>query len=187
MPKYYEFEVSLKFIKPRIWRRFLLHQAATFAELHNTIQDAFGWQQCHLWEFREPGRHGEPIGGVPMDDGWGPETPDAKRIKLSHFFVEDLPGTTCIYAYDFGDDWEHQVKMRKVVADKGKFNRRLLAGRRACPREDCGGAPGYERMVEFVRTGDDIWGDDAVDLARWLGDWDPERFELKAAKKTFDR
>ena len=187
MPKYYEFEVSLKILKPRIWRRFLLRQAATFAELHDAIQDAFGWEHCHLWDFREPGRRGETIGGVPMDDGWGPETPDAKRIKLSRIFSEDSPGATCLYVYDFGDNWEHDVKMRKVVTDKARFKRRLLAGRRACPPEDCGGLAGYERMAVFATTGDDIWEDGGESLADWLGDWDPDRFDLEEEGAAFDR
>ena len=187
MPQYYEFEVSLLHIKPRIWRRFLLRETATFAELHDAIQDAFGWEQCHLWDFREPGRRGEPIAGVPVDDGWGTKTPDGKRIKLSRFFSADQPGAKCIYVYDFGDDWEHDVKMRKVVADSAKFKRRLLAGSRACPPEDCGGVPGYFQMVDIVQTRKDPDEDDPEGLAEWLGDWDPERFGLEAAQKAFDR
>jgi len=49
---YYEFEVSLEGIKPRIWRRFLLRKDSTFHELHDTIQRACGWQDRHLYAFR---------------------------------------------------------------------------------------------------------------------------------------
>ena len=38
MPRYYEFEVSLQELQPRIWRRFLLRTTATFAQLHQAIQ-----------------------------------------------------------------------------------------------------------------------------------------------------
>ena len=186
MPKYYEFEVSLRHIKPRIWRRFLLRKTATFSDLHNAIQEAFGWGRYHLWEFHEPGRRGETIAGVPDVDGWGTDVPEASRVKLSGYFIEDLADNRCVYVYDFGDDWEHNVSMRKVVTDKERFERRLLAGRCACPPEDCGGVPGYERMVGFVKTGKDIYGDDAVDLAEWLGDWKPDHFDLEKAHEQFD-
>ena len=63
MPKYYEFEVSLQEIQPRIWRRFLLRNTATFAQLHQAIQQSFGWQERHLWEFRLPTHQGRPIAG----------------------------------------------------------------------------------------------------------------------------
>jgi len=54
IPRYYEFEVSLQEIQPRIWRRFLLRTTSTFTHLHDAIQDCFGWQDDHLWEFRLP-------------------------------------------------------------------------------------------------------------------------------------
>jgi hypothetical protein len=45
MPDYFEFEVTLREIQPRIWRRFLLgSQGTTFWDLHMAIQDSCGWQ-----------------------------------------------------------------------------------------------------------------------------------------------
>ena len=52
MPKYFEFEVELLEIEPRNWRRFQLAAVSSFKTLHNAIQDAFGWQRKHLYEFR---------------------------------------------------------------------------------------------------------------------------------------
>ena len=43
MPEYFEFEVELTGVKPRMWRRFLVPKAATFLDLHQAIQDACGW------------------------------------------------------------------------------------------------------------------------------------------------
>ena len=51
MPKYFEMEVSLLGIEPRIWRRFLIRAEATFQDLHNAIQEACGWENAHLFEF----------------------------------------------------------------------------------------------------------------------------------------
>ena len=42
MPKYFDLEISLLEIEPRIWRRFLIHSQATFMDLHDAVQQAFG-------------------------------------------------------------------------------------------------------------------------------------------------
>lgn len=63
MPKYYEFEVSLQEIQPRSWRRFLLRTTSTFAQLHQAIQQSFGWQESYLWEFRLPPIRASPSRG----------------------------------------------------------------------------------------------------------------------------
>jgi hypothetical protein len=43
LPKYFDFEVSLCEVTPRIWRRFLLHSTATFSDSDVAIQEACGW------------------------------------------------------------------------------------------------------------------------------------------------
>ena len=79
------------------------------------------------------------------------------------------------------------MKARKVVTDKARFKRRLSAGRRACPPEDCRGVLGYERMVKFAMTGEDPWEDDPESLAEWLGDWNPDGFDLENEGAAFNR
>jgi hypothetical protein len=38
-----ELGVSLKLIKPKVWRQFLIAESATIEDLHQAIQDACGW------------------------------------------------------------------------------------------------------------------------------------------------
>ena len=85
-----------------IWRRFLIPTSSTFAQLHKAIQLTFGWGDYHLWDFREPGRTGETIAGIPIDEGWGPPTPDAAKVKVKAYFEGPHARQTCIYRYDFG-------------------------------------------------------------------------------------
>lgn len=187
MPRYYELEVSLQYIQPRIWRRFLVRAAATFAQLHLAIQDSFGWQNYHLWEFRLPTFGGRPIAGLPGGEEYGRPTPDGKAVKLNTYFTGRRAMEWCEYVYDFGDTWIHDVKLIAVRSDKGAFRRRLLAGERTGPPEDCGSTPGYERMVHFLETGEDLYDDDPEGLAAWLGSWRPDGFDLASAKATFDQ
>jgi hypothetical protein len=187
MPEYFEFEVSLQEITPRIWRRFRLRATLTFASLSSAIQESFGWAGGHLWEFRRPGRRGDPIAGVPDEDGEGLDgVPDGARVRMSSYFKGAGKPRRCFYTYDFGDNWDHDVKLVKIVEDADVYERRLLDGARACPPEDCGGYDGYQRMRTAVETGEDPWDDDE-ELLEWLGDWDPEEFDLEATKRAFDR
>lgn len=48
----YQFKISLKGIKPTIWRRIQVPETYTFWDLHVAIQDAMGWEDYHLHEFR---------------------------------------------------------------------------------------------------------------------------------------
>ncbi|MCH9046473.1 MAG: plasmid pRiA4b ORF-3 family protein [SAR324 cluster bacterium] len=186
MPEYLELEISLVGIRPRIWRRFRIASTATFADLHDAIQQSFGWENCHLWEFVEPRRRGNAIAGIP-DDEFRDGRPAASAVKLSQYFTGKGTGKRCHYVYDFGDDWTHDVKLVGTGSDPERYHRRLLAGKHACPPEDCGGVPGYARMVEFLATGKDPYGEDPEELREWIDDLQPESFDLAAWKAAFDR
>ena len=184
VPGYFEFEVSLRDIRPRIWRRFLLARDGTFGDLQRAIQDSFGWVGGHLWEFRASPR-GRVLAGWsgPVEFDPSEETPDAEDVGLAGHFVGS---EKCQYIYDFGDGWRHEVRRKRRVSSEERFHRRLLAGRRACPPEDCGGARGYGRMVCIVETGVDPWGESVEEMREWLGGWDPGAFDLADCKRRFD-
>ena len=186
MPIYDEFEVSLRYIEPRIWRRFQIDRRASFADLHVAIQLSFGWERAHLWEFRTRARGKRALAGPKMDDVWSlrEPPPDAESTKLAGFFGP-RKHRRCVYVYDFGDFWVHEVLFRRRFATQVRFQRRLIAGERAGPLEDCGGVPGYERLVEFLQTGVDPWEEDPRDLKEWYGHWDPEAFDLEQARTHF--
>src|SRR3989338_5928574 len=168
MPQYFECDVSLGHVTPRLWRRFLLRRTATFQDLHRAIQDACGWENAHLFEFRAGGRQGATIAGIPDEDGLGDPVPDARKVKLVAYCGSSGPAR-CVYLYDFGDGWEHDVHLRGVVALPETFRRRLLDGQRAFPPEDCGSYPGYARCVQ-VAQGARMTADERADgVNRGLG------------------
>ncbi len=188
MGGYYDFEVFLADIEPRIWRRFQISDGANFNDLHHAIQDAFGWEGGHLWEFMKPAQREGIIAGVPGEDfGGDTDAPDADTVSLTTFFGGKGGGKKCLYLYDFGDGWYHHVVLKKTDSDSGDFLRKLVGGERACPLEDCGGVPGYERMAAFVKSGKDPYGDAPEELAEWIDDWNPDEFDLEGFRKMFDR
>ena len=55
------------------------------------------------------------------------------------------------YTYDFGDDWEHDIILEKVIGpDAERRTPALLTGKGACPPEDCGGPWGYAEIKDAV-------------------------------------
>lgn len=193
MPRYFDFEVSLVGIKPRIWRRFLLMENASCANLHEAIQAAFGWENDHLYEFRREGRRGGRLCRADYEDQYDEDAaPVAKKVKVGDVFA--LPGDTCLYIYDFGDDWQHEVVLKGIVELPEKFSCRLLDGQRNGPPEDCGGIWGYEdccqalaHTKEELAKLDQHAREEVESRLEWLGDWRPEDFNLAVRKKRFDR
>lgn len=178
MPTYFEVEVILREIAPTIWRRFLITATASFADLHEAIQIACGWENRHQFEFRTA--KGVPLAGIP-DPNRRRSPPDARQVQ-----VKSVLGTgrakACRYLYDFGDGWEHEVVWHRRVTIPERFVRRLLGGGRAFPPEDCGAYEGYEACVRAART-----GEDPGEIGEWKGTWDPEHFNLRQVARRFDR
>lgn len=69
----FQFRITLLDIEPPIWRRIQL-QDCTLGELHEHIQGAMGWRNCHLHQFIVEGeQYGPPS---PHDFALGPEMID---------------------------------------------------------------------------------------------------------------
>lgn len=172
----YEFKITLKEIKPKIWRKIQVPQTYNFWDLHVAIQDAMGWEDYHLHQFNmgDP-KTGEKVSiGIPDEDGIVDYhiIPGAEA-EISKYFLS--PKDKALYEYDFGDGWEHEVVLEKILpAESGAKYPRCIGGARACPPEDCGGPWGYQALLEIMNNPDDP---DYAEKMEWLGDdFDPEEF-----------
>lgn len=173
-PTVHRLKVSLRGSKPPIWRRLEVPSQITLALLHDVIQDAFGWENYHLWVFTTPaGEFGRP------DPELGHRSAAGKKLNG----VVRRAGDRVGYTYDFGDDWEHDILVEDVrSAEPGVAYPRCVAGRRACPPEDCGGIWGYEELLAVLA---DPRHEDHEERLEWLGlssarDFDPAAFDLDA-------
>jgi hypothetical protein len=129
--------VRLEEVDPPVWRQVQVPAASTLAGLHEVIQVAMGWAGMHLWQFG-PLLFGELRGEYD------------KAAALDACLAK--PGDTLGYLYDFGDQWVHRVTLDRVTARPRGPLPRCLAGRRACPPEDCGGPWGYEAALKGLRA-----------------------------------
>ncbi|MBC7077590.1 MAG: plasmid pRiA4b ORF-3 family protein, partial [Synergistales bacterium] len=60
-PSIYQFKVTLKSIRPPIWRRFRVPNDITRYKLHLVLQEVMGWLNYHLYQFVIRGtRYGDP-------------------------------------------------------------------------------------------------------------------------------
>jgi Plasmid pRiA4b ORF-3-like protein len=65
----YQIKVTLLGTDPAIWRRVLVPADLTLEQLHNVLQLAMGWEDCHMHEFRiGQQRFGKP---APMEQAFG--------------------------------------------------------------------------------------------------------------------
>lgn len=155
---------------PLIWRQVDVPISISLKTLHNVIQAAMGWLDCHLWEMRL----GRQTYGLPMEEDWG----DLPRIDAAKVRVSQILGprrTVIDYTYDFGDSWDHRLTLTNVR--RGEANTaypRYIAGERPAPPEDCGGVPGFYAALE-ARA--DPSHPDHADVVEWLADYDPEAFD----------
>jgi len=73
-----------------------------------------------------------------------------KKIKISDLLTKKKE--KIIYEYDFGDGWEHDVIVEKILPVDEKFKYPIcLEGKMNCPPEDCGGIWGYSDMLEILK------------------------------------
>jgi hypothetical protein len=165
--------VTLRDTAPPIWRRVRVPGRYTLHQLHRVFQLLFGWQDYHLYEFEVAGRRFS----TPDDDRWD-EIPseDATRATLHDLTLQ--AGAEFLYTYDFGDSWEHEIVVERLVSAAGAPDEALpmlLGGARAGPPEDAGGPSGYARLVEALRDPDDP---EHQEYRTWAGeDYEPGRFD----------
>ena len=165
-----ELEVALRDVEPRVWRRVVVPGTTTLRRLHDLLQAAMGWENRHLYLFAFPdGDYGD-VEDMELGD---------VGTKLAQL-VE--PGSGFRYDYDFGDGWEHDVRVLGRTRADGAH---CLDGAGACPPEDCGGVPGYERLLEVLA---DPAHPEHAELAEWLGrPFDPAVFDPDRADAAMQR
>ena len=77
-----------------------------------------------------------------------------------------MAGDRFTYEYDFGDSWTHAVVVESLERNVEPLKHAVcLEGARACPPEDCGGFPGFERLCDALADPND---DEHDGLSEWV-------------------
>ncbi|MCU5444673.1 plasmid pRiA4b ORF-3 family protein [Bacillus cereus] len=180
-PAIYQFKITLKGIRPPIWRRFLIHNEVTFKEFHDIIQVVMGWEDCHLYNFYTNDSYiEEQYDGMDMFAS-SSEKHDATDTQIGELITSEKQ--KCLYTYDFGDGWEHELVLEKILPfDENVTVPICQKGKRACPPEDCGGPYMYNEIQKALR------GEGEIDegLREWIGEFDSEEFDVDEVNEMLE-
>lgn len=187
----YQLRVTLREISPLIWRRLLVRDDSTLADLHYALQIALGWSDVHLHRFTLRGR----TYGIPQIGGIG-YTANARHVRLADLRLR--AHERFVYAYDFTDGWVFDIRLeQRLPLDARWMYPVCTGGARAGPPEDCGGPWAFmalrqrytpitilERLVALRESSTEDERDDAreerAELGYWLGS---ERIDRRAINR----
>lgn len=175
----YQIKVTLRGSKPPIWRRFQVAGDTRLSKLHDILQVVMGWEDYHLYQFTIGGTYfGRP------DPDFGLDMESDRKVRLSQVVTGEKAKFT--YEYDFGDSWEHQILIEKILPpEPGVRYPICLTGKRACPPEDCGGIWGYADFLEAIQNPKHP---EHEDMLEWIGgEFDPEAFDLEEVNRALKR
>jgi hypothetical protein len=160
-----------------VWRRLQVPADLSLDQLHEVIQTAMGWHNCHMHVFSDGwSEYGRP------DRELGHQ--DERKVHLSQLLTS--VGDKIGYNYDFGDDWLHDITLEKILpAGVGVNRAACTAGKGACPPEDCGGVWGYEELKATLADPD---AEEHDDMLEWLGlssgdDFNPKEFSAEEVNR----
>lgn len=177
--------ITLLDLDPAPWREVEVPLSMTFKGLHDTIQAAFLWFNCHLWEFEFAGRRY----GQSFDDGFaemfgGERTYKANVARLTK--LRDTGIKKFLYTYDMGDNWEHRIEVLDLFQANPRIPLpRFRQGQWRTPPEDIGGFPGFEMFLEAIA---DPNHEEHDHLLEWHGGpFDPKDIEEDIVKIQMDR
>jgi hypothetical protein len=161
-------KITLNDVKPPVLRRVEVPFDIRLDRLHLAVQAAMGWTNSHLYEFRA----GEVGWSTPYPGGDGAnDFLDARKARLGDI-LEDIGTKKLLYLYDFGDGWEHTIRVERLIdPEPGVLYPRLIEASGSCPPEDCGGPWGYAELLEAIK---DPKHERHAEFTEWIGDdFDP--------------
>jgi hypothetical protein len=132
-----QLRISLRGVSPPVWRRLLIPEQITIAQLHRVMQLAMGWNDGHLHQFVIRGWRygGHRDGALQFFDG-----PDTLPLAVFGLHVHER----FAYVYDFSSWWLHDVRVeRRTCNQRSRPLPRCIAGSGHCPPEDAGGPERY--------------------------------------------
>lgn len=169
-------EVDIPDLDPPAVRLLRVPGSMSLKDLHHILQLSFGWSGLHTHSFFINGEEYSDPEEL-MDNTVGDE---------DGIFLLELPGLckNFEYLYDFGDNWQHQIRIKKIIqkSDVPEEERELvlcLEGRGAAPPEDCGGIPGYMELVEAIYTPESGRTGHQQELVLWARGWHPGDFSIE--------
>jgi hypothetical protein len=153
----YQLKIVLRAVSPLVWRRVLVRSDTTIAQFHQVIQTVMGREDEHLHSFRIHAKdHGIARLGRMLFAA------DPHAVTLADFRLR--PRERFVYTCDFGDWWQHDVRLEQVLAVEPA---RLSGLYRRAARRPAGGLRRPVRLLA-AGTGGSGWGNSVMLGLLWL-------------------
>jgi hypothetical protein len=100
------FKVS---VSPDVWRKIQLSHLHTLLDLHNAIQDAFKFDDDHLYSFfMDAKRYSRNAYESPFSENG----PYVDEVNIGNLELHE--GQRILYLFDYGDSWEFNIVLEKI-------------------------------------------------------------------------
>lgn len=164
-----DLEIELVDLPYKVTRKLTVPATIALNDLHKVLQAAMGWDNSHMFDFT-CGTGRKAHRWFKIDPVWGSGDYDheIKSATMAHVMAEMGKLKSFTYAYDMGDNWEHDLrpgKPRDLAAGEAAIALHGAVG--ACPPEDSGGAPGFSYKLECLA---DPTHEDHEETVEWLGE-----------------
>jgi hypothetical protein len=167
----YRVRADLNGTKPPLWRRLEVASDLFLDQVHEIMQVAFGWTDSHLHQFGSGAGRYDPETEhylCPFQVGEGDPGVPEEDVRLDEVLTE--PGEKLFYEYDFGDGWQHTIKLEAILRRPSPAPRAVcIAGRRDGPPEDCGGVGAYELISAATDPANPDHADAVAEFTRFYG------------------
>lgn len=149
--------------------------AISFADLHEIIQQAFGWANYHLYQFELTKSQKDWTFTEVYSDFEDPRLSEASDYQLKDFLRK---GNKLTYTYDMGNYWEHEIQVVDAIKGYQEEVPLLLEAEMQTPPEDVGGPGGF---IDFLEALENPNHPQHEDMVNWYGQetWRKEYWSLR--------
>lgn len=169
-----QLKVTLLGVEPPIWRRFQVPDRFDLLRLHEVLQEVMGWSDSHLHQFIVD----DEVFGIPEPDN-SAQVRDSRKVTVGE--IAAAGARRFAYEYDFGDGWEHEIEIEKIIPGSLDSRPVCVEGEQACPPENCGGPEAFGALLKAIRN---PRSKRRREFLEWLGgEFDPEAFNLAAVNQ----
>jgi Plasmid pRiA4b ORF-3-like protein len=131
----YQLRIVLRDMSPLVWRRILVRDDTTLAQLHDIIQVLFDWQDEHLHDFHIFGKD------------YGTNGADTQATTLSQFRLRK--GERFRYIYDYYAYWVCDIRLEAILpVDLKRFYPVCTGGKNASPSENFEDVQAYMTHID---------------------------------------
>jgi hypothetical protein len=165
-------KVTIRGVRPPIWRRFQVTGDTLLWSLHGILQSVMGWDDEHPHRFLINGRYyGEPGLSTSIL-----KVVDEESVSINQ--VISAEGEKFLYEYGSGTGWNHEVVIERIFTPKnGERYPICLDGDRACPPEHCSGPWNYRELLKELKDRSGPREGNGPRIGRV--DFDPEDFKAE--------